>query len=811
MNYRIAQPTPLVLRETDEIRRNKTRPERLRESNYTEKYDDRTIFYDAVIRHDQVLLPGPPLLNLEALVSLDTISVDGRRPLRVETSRLERTQITKLTFEEPITSRSELKLDYPGVGPLTTQITPTDTSEFRDAKVLLTMQKDEELIWIRDWASYYATIHECNAVIIFDNNSTKYSNTELLNTIQSVPGVETAVVVNWPFKYGPQGGVWVGTSAAWDSDFCQIGAFQTARYKFLPEARGMINADIDELVVPLTESTVFDELENSTHGVIGYGGHWIENRPINLSPEQLPKHKHFFLTQGRKSPCAMKWSGVPGRWPETAQPTAHYVRNIDYLPSPNFYTAHFRGLNSGWKTQTRLKEVSSSHDLLFDENLADSLRTAHKHHIGLGSVMPENINKTTDMHEYRFQSWLRNQIDDYTSETITWNKKWLWKGSVPVFEASTHAGTVAFDLHIAEQSVDLAVSVRDKSMLPELQIAINTIQTQLDTNKPKHLGFWTSSAQYNNREDNSWNLAATHISAQILIVWEALSSAATQRVTGSGEFVSENLSHQPLRNLRGDQEFNRLADSIRKFAGHTPLLYVPNEGNWGYALIHKGILQFFDYYGINYKVTTRHEVKRLAASMERLGSKIDDLVLVSGGGGSWRNEQSGNFKFVKSVAPAFAKMVVLPHTYETEKIPFNKSDVLYIARDSSISRTAIPESRACHDMAFFLQLPLVLDIPKSKATGVFLRNDPERHPSANSLGAGYDLSSMGNHLSPITPFFQVLAQFSQIVTDRMHVAIASAMLGLEVELYPGNYNKSVAVYSHTIQRFYPNVVLRSWD
>ena len=76
---------------------------------------------------------------------------------------------------------------------------------FSGLNVLLTLSKDNEIRWIRDWVTFFARRHECDAVLLYDNASTRYGSVDIYTAISSVPGIKACVVVHWPYKYGPQG------------------------------------------------------------------------------------------------------------------------------------------------------------------------------------------------------------------------------------------------------------------------------------------------------------------------------------------------------------------------------------------------------------------------------------------------------------------------------------------------------------------------------------------------------------------------------------------------------------------------------
>ena len=73
---------------------------------------------------------------------------------------------------------------------------------------MLTLSKDNELkffYWIADWVRFFARRHGCDAVLFYDNASTKYDLSEIYKTISSIRGIEVVVVIQWPYKWGPVG------------------------------------------------------------------------------------------------------------------------------------------------------------------------------------------------------------------------------------------------------------------------------------------------------------------------------------------------------------------------------------------------------------------------------------------------------------------------------------------------------------------------------------------------------------------------------------------------------------------------------
>ena len=65
------------------------------------------------------------------------------------------------------------------------------------------------------------------------------------------------------------------------------------------------------------------------------------------------------------------------------------------------------------------------------------------------------------------------------------------------------------------------------------------------------------------------------------------------------------------------------------------------------------------------------------------------------------------------------------------------------------------------------------------------------------------------HLKAAAYLLRVVDSFDVVRSDRLHVAIAGALLGKEVELYPNSTFKNRAVYDFSLERF-TNVRFVEW-
>ncbi|MGH9547804.1 MAG: hypothetical protein ACRD3W_00450, partial [Terriglobales bacterium] len=155
--------SPLELDPSSPLRRTMPRPAHLRQSTYEDEFDFQTIFYDCFVSADGTwrIFLGPPLLNLEPVVlpALPTLfrcrsSSDVLVKDNVWTSQLWlRTWRNRANLPHGVFRQSEIAI----------QANHFDL--FRGRKVLLTLSKDNDLQWIRDWILFFARKHGADAVL----------------------------------------------------------------------------------------------------------------------------------------------------------------------------------------------------------------------------------------------------------------------------------------------------------------------------------------------------------------------------------------------------------------------------------------------------------------------------------------------------------------------------------------------------------------------------------------------------------------------------------------------------------------------
>jgi len=206
-------------------------------------------------------------------------------------------------------------------------------------------------------------VHGADAVLFFDNASTAYDTAALHEAVAGVAGMAVAAVMPWPFKYGPQG---LDHKRYWDSDFCQLGAWEDIRWRFLAQARSAMNSDIDETGADpqscrrLCRQRALAVRHRQLSWPLG-AGHRDGSRPQGNGSAE--RHRDFAITLRRKigpgrfllpmdlNRCRPKWTVVPARCPPASQWTVHSIARwpVSRLPSPGISFRHFRPISTSWK------------------------------------------------------------------------------------------------------------------------------------------------------------------------------------------------------------------------------------------------------------------------------------------------------------------------------------------------------------------------------------------------------------------------------------------------------------------------------
>ena len=368
--------SPAALPETSPLRRLPHAPSRRRPQEFYENYDALTLFYDCFLSADraEILLVGPPHLNLAPLLDEARFeALPGRAALQPQFHPSASVMLTRLPSPPAGTTAIRIAAgDFSWELP----VQPSSAAALHGKKILFTLSKNNELDWIAEWARYHAQVQGADAVIFFDNGSTRYTRGEIEDRLRAVSGLDAIAVLQWPQIYGaPDRQVVLNP---FYTHFLQIGAMSVVLRRYGAAAAGLLNCDVDELAVAPEGETVFSRLAKSPHGLLVMRGQFVEAVPADGAPERRT-HRHYLhrlRNPARRFSHQKKWALDPTR-PWVSAPTVFpYMHWIEGRPrfakttSRDVFYWHFRGISTNWKDNRSSTAHLSAPDLEPDHRLA---------------------------------------------------------------------------------------------------------------------------------------------------------------------------------------------------------------------------------------------------------------------------------------------------------------------------------------------------------------------------------------------------------------------------------------------------------
>ena len=343
MLRKMLRTRPLVLPNDSELFREPPRPLDKMTPDYLARYDGHTLAVDVFNAGDSLRFIGPPLLNLESYVGGAKIRFDGVEQAQFEWTDFSRMSRFKAARRGNV-DRVELTF---GRERFETSAAGDDLETFAGTNALITMNKNNSLENIRDWATNFAVNHNVNALILYDNRSSAYGLDELAAVLDKVP-LEVVYLVDWPYKFGNTG----GPDQIWDSDFGIYMCWEHARWRFLQNANSVIISDVDEFPVSESGRTIVDHLEASEYGAINY--------PVrNVPPVRLPSiekksvrlHSDYGYTNSAFTLYSKKLAFQPKRLPENVQVGNHSIYGWERKTAfvDDVIARHMQGLHYDWR------------------------------------------------------------------------------------------------------------------------------------------------------------------------------------------------------------------------------------------------------------------------------------------------------------------------------------------------------------------------------------------------------------------------------------------------------------------------------
>ncbi len=278
----------LVLPPRAEFRRDIVSREELRGGDFHDKYDFHTLVYDAfyVPSRRATALICPPLLNLEPIMREARWSANGQ-PLRI-TALYPHKRFVEVWLRGA-DNPAELQFEYGDVK-ATIPVARAEPEAFENLRCVVTKSKNNDLLWIKDWAHYHVKTHGLEGVVLFDNASDRYSAEDVEAALNEVQGLKRVHVISAPYTFGPYS----------DSNarFLQVAMLNIARLRLLSKAAGVLSIDIDELVTPSPDGSVFETARRSPIGYTLFIGGWRYPEPG--AEQALVRHQDHIYRQKKE-------------------------------------------------------------------------------------------------------------------------------------------------------------------------------------------------------------------------------------------------------------------------------------------------------------------------------------------------------------------------------------------------------------------------------------------------------------------------------------------------------------------------------
>jgi exopolysaccharide biosynthesis predicted pyruvyltransferase EpsI len=283
-------------------------------------------------------------------------------------------------------------------------------------------------------------------------------------------------------------------------------------------------------------------------------------------------------------------------------------------------------------------------------------------------------------------------------------------------------------------------------------------------------------------------------------------------------------------------DWKGLIDHLRSIS---PFLYYNNPGNAGDSLIYLGMCKLFEKHSLRFKPFTEKDFCK-------------NRRIVYSGGGNLVPYYNACSNFIKTHFKQFESFTLLPHTIHGNEELLKKLDSRFTLfcreKESYLHCKKYVKYKSnveiAHDLAFALNL-----CPKKYKTSFlfptlnfgrliqwqsnikevnnfitsggnqFFRTDKESSHPELATKENIDISAIlsmnqKKHVRRITiakTFLSLIQKTDFIQTDRLHVAIAGALLGIPTKLYPGIYHKNQSVWNYSLKPYFNNVTFNLID
>jgi hypothetical protein len=359
----ITQPNPVFLDSDGGLERAPDGAELQRADDFWEGFDRFALFYDVFrdANGKRVWFVGPDPKNL--LGDLVDCRVEGIQSGHIGHLKIIKSHENIAGYIDMPASDHQFTLVISGQR-IFGNIGENHCDRFHGKRVLLTMNQDNDLQWIEDWANFYAKEHGADSICIFDNNSSNYDPADLAAHLEKIESISSAQVIQWPFIYGVIDKIGQDHGLNPNVSFAQPPMFPAFYLRFGLNAASILNVDIDELVLSLSGKSIFASAEKRFFGTIKFDRFLVENVRENVYDGHASVFQGFHFRDKKRlgrQDHLRKWVIAPGKLKRTKacpMPWTHRVYGVlnPYPVSKDFKCYHFASVNTGWRAKTQKGE-----------------------------------------------------------------------------------------------------------------------------------------------------------------------------------------------------------------------------------------------------------------------------------------------------------------------------------------------------------------------------------------------------------------------------------------------------------------------
>lgn len=322
--------------------------------SYISNCDKTTLYYDAFLLGDCFIVIAPPLDLKDIIFLYDAFFFNDEEKAQVYVSNNKSEFLTTEAYTRIIT-KLELKNSVNNSSTQTANLIGLLREE-RHKNIAYTLQKNNTLDWIVDWARW--CVDECGSdlVVIYDNGSTDYDSREIEMAL--IENSIVGFVMDVPYKYGP---AWVpsnpwGSKHLWLQRACLEHIRCLCKFSSNESNKEVIvlNTDIDELLhTPKGECNIYETLKDNGIDVAHFMRLPVYLEKGTFDIENI-KHKDHNLVKKALKPQAPKNIFNATKLDLNARMHQHIINSgstkaVQFL---NIFASHCIGINNGWKFQS---------------------------------------------------------------------------------------------------------------------------------------------------------------------------------------------------------------------------------------------------------------------------------------------------------------------------------------------------------------------------------------------------------------------------------------------------------------------------